>query len=506
MNENIYAVLERGFPENRDAPFLILPDGKRYAYRELEQETARYANLLVASGLQRGDRVAVQGDKSAAAIFFYLGCVRAGFAYVPIGPDYASEDVDYFLGNADAALFVCRPDFLEAAEKLAWCSAAKRIFTLGMDGTGSLAAAARLQPDTFTTSYCAADELAAIMYTSGTTGRSKGAMLSHRNLSSNALVLHAYWGFVAGDVILHMLPIYHTHGLFVATHCAMLNGSPLLFEPKFDAKRALLLMAQATIFMGVPPHYAALLGEAGLNLAACGHMRLFISGSAPLLPSTFKEFRRRTGHTILERYGMTEGGMLVSNPLHEERRCGTVGFPLPGTQARVVNQQGQAVDEDQIGHIQVKGPNLFGGYWRMPEKTREEFCVDGFFKTGDVGRVDAEGYLSIVGRFKDVINVDQQEVYPKEIETAIDLMPGVAESAVIGLPDQLTGSHITAIVARKGAGPHLSAEDITSTLKTSFAEFKVPKAVYFVDQLPRNGMGKVQKNVLREQYGSAQNP
>ena len=500
MNENIYAMLERGFPENRDAPFLILPDGKQYSYQEMEQETARYANLLVASGLQQGDRVAVQVDKSAAAICLYLGCVRAGFAYVPISPDCQRDDVEYFLCNADATLFVCRPGFLEADEKLTWSTAAKTVFTLGTDGSGSLIEAAHAQPGSFVTAHCGPDELAAIMYTSGTTGRSKGAMLSHRNLSSNALVLHAYWGFIAGDVILHMLPIYHTHGLFVATHCAMLNGSPLLFEPKFDTKRALQLMAQATVFMGVPPHYAALLNEAGLNLATCGHMRLFISGSAPLLPSTFKEFRRRTGHTILERYGMTEGGMLVSNPWKGERRCGTVGFPLPGTRARVVSEQGRPVDEDQIGHIQVKGPNLFSGYWRMPEKTREEFCIDGFFKTGDVGRVDAEGYLSIVGRFKDVITVGQQEVYPKEIETAIDLMPGVAESAVIGLPDPLTGAKITAVVARKVAGPHLSAEDITSALTTSFADFKVPKAVHFVDQLPRNGMGKVQKNVLRERY------
>ncbi|MDP3653409.1 MAG: AMP-binding protein [Rhodoferax sp.] len=500
MNENIYAILARGFPHNPDAPFLILPDGQRYSYQALEQETARYAHLLIASGLTQGDRVAVQVDKSAAAIFFYLGCVRAGLAYVPINPDCQSDDVDYFLNDADAAMFVCRPSFLESAKQLAWHSTASTVFTLGMDGNGSLAEAASTQPTTFTTAHCAADALAAIMYTSGTTGRPKGAMLSHRNLSSNALVLHAYWGFVPGDVILHMLPIYHTHGLFVATHCAMLNGSPLLFEPRFDAPRALQLMAQATVLMGVPPHYAALLDEPGLNLAACAHMRLFISGSAPLLASTFQEFRQRTGHAILERYGMTEGGMLVSNPLEGERRCGTVGFPLPGVQARVIDQQGRTLAANQIGHIQVKGPNLFTGYWRMPQKTRDEFTPDGFFKTGDVGRADAQGYLTIVGRFKDVIQVGEQEVYPKEIETAIDLLPGVVESAVIGLPDRLTGANVAAVVARKGAGPHLTAAEITSALKTSFADFKIPKAVYFVDQLPRNGMGKVQKNLLREHY------
>ncbi len=505
MNENIYAILARGFPQNADAPFLILPDDRRYSYRELEQETARYANLLMACGLKRGDRVAAQVDKSPAALFLYLGCVRAGLAYVPINPEYQSDDIEYFLNNADASVFVCRPDFLKNAKKLARNVGARKVFGLGIDGTGSLVEAATTLPDTFTTAECAADDLAAIMYTSGTTGRSKGVMLSHRNLSSNAMVLHAYWGFRSGDAILHMLPIYHTHGLFVATHCAMLNGSPMLFEPKFDAKRALHLMTQATVLMGVPPNFAALLNEPGLNLEACVHMRLFISGSAPLLPTTFEEFHRRTGHAILERYGMTEGGMLVSNPWEGARRCGTVGFPLPGTEARVIDGQDRPAPTDVIGHVQVKGSNLFSGYWRMPEKTQDEFTPDGFFKTGDVGRLDADGYLTIVGRFKDLITVGTQEVYPKEIETAIDVMPGVAESAVIGLANIENDMKVVAVVVRRLEGPRLTVDDITSALKNCFADFKIPRAVYFVDQLPRNSMGKVQKNVLRERYWGSEN-
>lgn len=503
MNENLYSILSTGFPSDGEAPFLILPDGTEHSYHKLEQETARYANLLISCGLKQGDRIAAQVDKSPAALYLYLGCVRAGLAYVPISPEYQSEDVAYFLSNAQASVFVCRPNFLETAKSLASASGVKVVFDLGMEDSGSLAAAAAQQRDTFATTQCAAGDLAAIMYTSGTTGRSKGAMLSHGNLSSNALVLHAYWGFRRGDVLLHMLPIYHTHGLFVATHCALLNGSPLLFEPRFNPKRALLLMKQATVLMGVPPNYVALLQEPDLNLDTCRHMRLFISGSAPLLPTTFEEFQRRTGHTILERYGMTEGGMLVSNPWEGTRRCATVGLPLPGTLARVVDGRGCPVAMGEVGHIQVKGPNLFSGYWRMPEKTRDEFTPDVFFKTGDVGRLDADGYLTIVGRFKDLITLGEQEIYPKEIESAIDILPGVVESAVIGLPDLENGTKVVAVVVRQPKSPSPSEKEIALALRGSFADFKIPKAVYFVDQLPRNGMGKVQKNLLRErQWGS----
>lgn len=500
MNDNIFSILARGFPQDAEAPFLILPDGKQYSYGGLDAATARYANLLLDCGLVPGDRVAVQADKSPDALFLYLGCVRAGLVYVPIMPGYGQDDVAYFLGDAEPGVFVCRPDFLATATKMGRAAGVRNVFDLGCDGTGSAAQAAAAQPSVIATAQRAATDLAAIMYTSGTTGRSKGAMLTHGNLSSNALVLHEYWGFRPGDVVLHMLPIYHTHGLFVATHCAMLNGSPMLFEPKFDAARALQLMAQATVFMGVPPCYTALLDQPDPTLAACATMRLFISGSAPLLSTTFEEFKRRTGHAILERYGMTEGGMLVSNPWEGERRCGTVGFPLPGTEARVVDGQDHLVRPGVIGHIRVKGPNLFSGYWRMPEKTREEFTSDGFFKTGDVGRLDADGYLTIVGRFKDLITVDGLEVYPKEIEAAIDTMSGVIESAVIGLPHPHAGAIIAAVVVRETHQSRPTAEDITTALTGQFDAFKIPQVIHFVDGLPRNGMGKVQKNLLRERY------
>lgn len=500
MSDNIYDILSRGFPLDPDAPFLLQVDGQCYSYGELDQETARYANVLAACGLRPGDRVAAQVDKSAQAVFLYLGCVRAGLAYVPINPECSDEDLDYFLNDSAASMFVCRPALKKRAQQLTWHNASRVVFDLDANGHGSLTDAANAQRSAFATVACAAEDLAAIMYTSGTTGRSKGAMLSHGNLSANALVLHTYWGFVAGDVILHMLPIYHTHGLFVAIHCALLNGSALLFEPRFDARRALRLMERATVFMGVPPHYAALLNESALDHTILARMRLFISGSAPLLASSFQEFRHRTGHTILERYGMTEGGMLVSNPLKEERRCGTVGLPLPGTRMRVVDGLGKPLAANHIGHVQVAGPNLFSGYWRMPEKTREEFTPDGFFKTGDVGRVDEQGYLTIIGRYKDVIHVGGQEVYPKEIETAIDRLPGVTESAVIGLPDATGGSRVAAVIARTPGQSTLTAAEVTSALQTVFAAFKIPKTVHFVDQLPRNGMGKVQKNLLRSNF------
>lgn len=500
MSDNIYDILSRGFPQDPDAPFLIQANGRNYSYRDLDQETARYAHVLTACGLKPGDRVAAQVDKSAQAVFLYLGCVRAGLAYVPINPEYQGEDIDYFLNDSDASVFVCRPQLQELAPQLTWHNASRVVFDLDANGEGSLAEAARSQRSSFATTSRAATDLAAIMYTSGTTGRSKGAMLSHGNLSSNALVLHAYWGFVPGDVILHMLPIYHTHGLFVAIHCALLNGSALLFEPRFDARRALHLMERATVFMGVPPHYAALLNEPALDQSVCAGMRLFISGSAPLLASTFQEFQHRTGHTILERYGMTEGGMLVSNPCKGERRCGTVGLPLPGTRMRVVNPLGQPMAPHCIGHIQMAGPNLFSGYWRMPEKTREEFTADGFFKTGDVGQLDEQGYLTIIGRYKDVIHVGDEEVYPKEIETAIDLLPGVTESAVIGLPDAAGGSSVAVVIACQPGQSALTAAEVGSALRKSFSEFKIPKIVRFVDQLPRNGMGKVQKNLLRSNF------
>lgn len=499
---NLYDLLASRFPAEGEAPCLILPDGRRLSYAELESQSARYGALLAEAGLKPGDRVAAQVEKSAEALLLYLGCLRAGCVFLPLNPAYTRGEVAYFLDDARPGLFVCTPERLEEAQELAWACRLPRVHDLGARGEGSLAAAAAQMPARFATVERADGDLASIVYTSGTTGRSKGAMLTHRNLAANALVLHKYWGFRPGDVLLHMLPTFHVHGLFVATHCALLNGSPMLFEPKFDAARALRLMQAATVFMGVPTYYTRLLQERGLTREAVAHMRLFISGSAPLLPETFAEFRERTGQSILERYGMTEGGMFTSNPIEGERRGGTVGFPLPGTEVRVVDDSDRPLPAGEIGHIQVRGENVFAGYWRMPEKTREEFTPEGYFRTGDLGRFDADGYLAIIGRDKDLIITGGLNVYPKEIEEAIDALPGVAESAVIGLPHSDFGEAVTAVVVRGKASATTSGEAIIAELKGRLAGFKVPKAVLFVDELPRNAMGKVQKNLLRQRFSA----
>jgi malonyl-CoA/methylmalonyl-CoA synthetase len=376
------------------------------------------------------------------------------------------------------------------------------VFTLGENRDGSLPERASHQPDTFATMERRADDLAAILYTSGTTGRSKGAMLTHDNLASNAKVLQEYWHWQPGDVLLHTLPLFHVHGLFVASHGALLNGSKMIFLPKFDSAEVIRHLPRATVFMGVPTYYVRLVADPAFDTTVCANMRLFVSGSAPLLLDTFNEFTRRTGHTILERYGMSETTMLVSNPYDGERIGGTVGLPLPGVSVRVVNGDGAACGVDEIGDIQVKGPNVFKGYWRMPEKTAEEFTPDGYFKTGDVGRFDAKGYLSIVGRSKDLIISGGYNVYPKEIESFIDELDGVVESAVIGVPHPDFGEAVTAVAVVK-PDASISEGDVIGTLKTKIANFKVPKRVFFVQELPRNTMGKVQKNVLRDLFKDA---
>jgi len=500
---NLYQFLKSHFPADPEAPCLMLPDGGTVSYGRLEKEAARYANFLAALGVEPGDRVAVQVRKTPEALFLYLGCLRAGAAYLPMNDAYQRREVEYFLGDATPRVFVCRPQARALADEAAAKTGVAHVLELDDQGGGSLPAAAAGHPDTFATVPRTGDDLAAILYTSGTTGRSKGAMLSHRNLAVNAQVLHQYWGFKPGDVLLHMLPIFHVHGLFVATHCLLLNGSPMLFEPRFDARRALELLPQATVFMGVPTYYTRLLAEPSFTRERCAHMRLFVSGSAPLLTDTFNEFKERTGHTILERYGMTEGGMFTSNPYAGERRAGTVGFPLPGVEIRIVDDQDQPVPWGDIGQILVKGENVFKGYWQMPEKTREEFTADGFFRTGDLGRQDADGYIIIVGRSKDLIITGGLNVYPKEIEELIDAMPGVVESAVFGVAHDDFGEAVTAAVVRQNneAGAALTEDGIIKAIKSSLANFKVPKRVHFVDDLPRNAMGKVQKKALREQFG-----
>jgi malonyl-CoA/methylmalonyl-CoA synthetase len=500
MNQNLYALFESRFPADRSQPLLWLDSGGSLTYAEAEAGSARFASLLSGLGLKPGDRVAVQVEKSPEALLLYLACLRAGFAYLPLNGAYQEGEIGYFLENAEPRAIVAQPKSLPWLEPLAARLGIRNVFSLDEEGGGTLSDAARNAAATFRTAERSGDDLAAILYTSGTTGRSKGAMLTHRNLASNALVLHRAWGFRPGDVLIHMLPLFHVHGLFVACHCVLANGSAMRFHAKFDASKALAEFATSTVFMGVPTFYARLLTQTRLDREACSGMRLFVSGSAPLLAETHVEFEQRTGHRILERYGMTETGMLTSNPLEGERRAGSVGPALPGTQVRVVDDDDTACAPGAIGHVQVRGANVFPGYWRLPDKNREEFTTDGYFRTGDMGSLAKDGYLSIVGRSKDLIITGGYNVYPKEIELALDELPGVRESAVVGVPHPDFGEAVTAVIVAGNTGKAPSEAEIIAALKSKLANFKVPKRIYFVDDLPRNAMGKVQKNVLRERF------
>ena len=518
-NQNLYALIESRMPRDLSADCLETADGIVYSYRDLDFGSARIAGWLAGLGLAADadgapPRIAVQVEKSPEAVMLYLAALRAGFAYVPLNTAYQAAEIEYFLNDVRPGVFVCTPQRLAQLGPLALQAGCAQVITLGEARDGSLLQAAAPFPDRFGTVRRAASDLAAILYTSGTTGRSKGAMLSHGNLSSNALVLDEFWGFreerEAGgrDVLLHALPIFHVHGLFVALHAALLAGASMIFHSKFEPRQVIAALPRATVFMGVPTFYTRLLAEQGLDRHACRHMRLFISGSAPLLAETFEAFRRRSGHTILERYGMSETVMLVSNPYFgtaRERIAGTVGMPLPGVDVRIVRDDGSACDRGEIGKVEVRGPNVFSGYWRMPEKTAEEFTADGWFRTGDVGCFGGErrlaNYLTLVGRSKDLIISGGYNVYPKEIEGYIDELPGVVESAVIGLPHPDFGEAVAAVVVgARDAAP--AAEAIVEKLRGQIANFKVPKRVWIVDELPRNAMGKVQKNLLRERYAA----
>jgi malonyl-CoA/methylmalonyl-CoA synthetase len=503
MNENIYSLFESRFPADRSRTFIETDTGKVFSYVDLDAYSARYASLLAQLGVTKGDRLAVQVEKSPEAIFLYLACARAGAAYLPLNTAYQRAEIEYFLGDAEPRVVVCRPEAAGWIGEIAARTKVAHVLTLDTQGGGTLVERSANQPKTFQTVTCVRDDLAAILYTSGTTGRSKGAMMTHWNLASNALTLHKTWGFVPGDVLLHALPIFHTHGLFVATNCMLLNASPILFLPKFDIEAILRLLPRATVFMGVPTFYVRLLAEKRFTREAAAHMRLFIAGSAPLLPDTFNSFRTRTGHTILERYGMTETGMLTSNPLNGDRIAGSCGQALPGVEARVADETGKILPTGEIGVIEVRGPNVFKGYWRMPDKTKAEFRPDGFFITGDVGHIDARGYVFISGRAKDLIISGGFNVYPKEIEEQIDQIDGVAESAVVGISHPDFGEGVIAVVQQRTGGKAPTADAIVQRLKGELANFKVPKRVYFVDELPRNAMGKVQKNVLRDRYKDA---
>jgi malonyl-CoA/methylmalonyl-CoA synthetase len=518
-NANLYAQLRAHFPQRLDDVAIETADAHgghdghpftplHYTWRDLERATAMLANLLDSLELPAGARIAVQTEKSVEALLLYLAVLRAGHVYLPLNSAYQAAEIEYFIGNAEPSVFVCTEANFARLSKIAFSAGTAHVFTLGTERTGSLLQRAAHQRDQHVPAVRRADELAAILYTSGTTGRSKGAMLSHGNLLSNALTLKQHWGWRTGpderDVLIHALPIFHVHGLFVASHGALLAGARMLWLGRFDARTVVSLLPRATVFMGVPTLYVRLLAEPTLTREACRNMRVFISGSAPLLLDTFEAFRERTGHTILERYGMSETIMLTSNPYEPaegERRGGTVGRPLPGVGLRVVDGDGQALPSGTVGAIEVRGPNVFAGYWRMPEKTRAEFSADGWFRTGDVGIVDDLGYVTIVGRSKDLIISGGYNVYPAEIESVCNALPGVAETAVVGVPHADFGEAVVAVVVPR-AGAVVDADAMTRALKAKIANFKVPKAIFVVPELPRNAMGKVQKNVLRERHAA----
>ena len=502
-NNNLFAALRAAFPKDLDTVAIETDNDLNYSWRDLDRATAMIANLLASLNLPAGARIAVQVEKSVEAVMLYLATLRAVYVFLPLNTAYQSAEIEYFIGNAEPAVVVCSSKNFGWVSKIAFKAGTQNVFTLDDDRTGSLLARAAHCSDQHEAAIRKEDDLAAILYTSGTTGRSKGAMLSHGNMLSNARVLKDYWGWKPGDVLIHALPIFHVHGLFVALHGALINGSKMIWMAKFDPQRLVKKLPEATVFMGVPTLYVRLLAEPGLNHEACRNMRLFLAGSAPLLIETFNEWQHRTGHTILERYGMSETAMLTSNPYRiepgRERRGGTVGFALPGVSLRVQADDGQNLPIGEIGGIQVQGPNIFKGYWRMPEKTKEEFTADGYFKTGDVGKIDADGYITIVGRSKDLIISGGYNVYPAEIEGYINDLPGVAESALVGVPHADFGEVGIAVVIAK-PGMSVAADQIVTALKSRLANFKIPKKCFVVTELPRNTMGKVQKNLLRDQY------
>ena len=495
MNANLFARMEAGYEPTAVA--VETAAGARLTYGDLFAMTARFANALRAHGVEPGDRVAVQVEKSAENLALYLATLRAGGVYLPLNTAYTPRELSYAFTDAEPKLIVCDPASDVAVAEVAGNVA---VATLDAAGGGSLAEAAADMPDAFDTIPLSDDDLAAILYTSGTTGQPKGAMLTHRNLVANALTLVTAWQLAIDDVLIHALPIYHTHGLFVAANTMLLAAGKMLLLSKFDADAVVAAMPRATVLMGVPTFYTRLLAHPGLTHEAASHMRLFTSGSAPLLAETHRAFAERTGHAILERYGLTETGMDTSNPYDGARIPGTVGLPLPGVDVRIADAEtGAVLPTGETGIVEVRGSNVFQGYWRMPDKTAAEFRPDGFFKTGDLGVIDGRGYLTIVGRAKDLIISGGLNVYPKEVEEAIDALPGVAESAVIGTPHADLGEGVVAVVVPAAAGATNEAA-ILAALVGELAGFKRPKRVIVVDELPRNVMGKVEKHVLRERF------
>jgi malonyl-CoA/methylmalonyl-CoA synthetase len=496
---NLFTTVSRGFPE-ASRVFIRTPAGATLTYGDVATTTGRMANALVAMGVEPGDRVAVQVGKSAESLMLYLACLRAGAAYLPLNPGYTGPELSYFLSDAEPRLFVCDPDAVDEADPIREAAGVTHLETLDPHGVGSILDKANDAGPEFADVARSDDDLAAILYTSGTTGRSKGAMLSHGNLASNARALMDYWRFDDTDVLLHALPIFHTHGLFVATNVSLMAGGSMIMLPRFDLDEIIRWLPESTSMMGVPTFYSRLLAHPDFTRELVGHIRLFTSGSAPLSAEVHREFSERTGHAILERYGMTETSMNTSNPYDGDRRAGTVGFPLPGVEIRIVDREtGEPLDRGEVGIIEIRGPNVFTGYWRMPDKTKEEFRDDGFFLSGDLGLIDDRGYVTLVGRDKDLVISGGYNVYPAEVENALDALAGIAESAVIGVPHADFGEAVTAVVATRG-GDAPTEEQIRDDLGRVLAGYKIPSRVLFMDALPRNAMGKIEKKVLRERF------
>lgn len=493
MNQNFYNLCRQQFDLQKR---FLVTETESFTYLDLDRCSAMRAHWLANAGLKPGDRVIVQVEKSAQNLFWYFACLRAGLIYLPLNTAYQPQELEYFTGNATPALIICDPDQRAIFESFATC----QIETL--NSLGEFSSSLPLAED-FHDVEVGADDIAAILYTSGTTGKPKGAMISHGNLFENAKTLTHVWQWQSDDIMLHALPVFHVHGLFVATHLPVLNSSTILFLNRFSAESVIEELPKASVYMGVPTHYTRLLQNPRFDQQNCVNMRLFTSGSAPLLKQTFDQMEAQTGHQIVERYGMTETGMNTSNPIEGERKPGTVGPALPGVEVRILDDDNQPVSIDLPGNLLVRGKNVFQGYWQMPEKTADEFTADGFFKTGDIAAIDGDGYISIVGRDKDMVISGGLNIYPKEIESIIDRIDGVLESAVIGTPHSDFGEAVTAVIVLENDGLEdntLEPDDIMTLLRPQLANFKLPKQIHFTDALPRNTMGKVQKNVLRDLY------
>ncbi len=496
---NFYSHFQTQFAAHADKELLCTGANESYRYSDIDRQSACLANFLANAGVNAGDRVSVQVEKSPQALCLYLACLRGGFVFHPLNPAFQAAELEYFLDNAEPAAVVCDPARESTVRALAAAAGVRHLYTLDAIGRGSLCEQSQGSSEDFLTVPRSKDDLAALLYSSGTTGVPKGIMLTHGNLLSNTQALVESWGFTEEDRLLHALPNFHVHGLFVAIGCVLSSGASMRWLAAYDAGQAIGYLPECTVMMGVPTYYTRLLAKDQFTADTCKNIRVFISGSAPLLEDTFVEFEARTGHRILERYGMTETNMNTSNPLHGIRKAGTVGLPLPGIEARITNDHGDLLPNNEIGNLQVRGPNVFIGYWKMPEKSAEDFTEDGFFNTGDQGRIDDDGYLSIVGRAKDMVITGGINVYPREVELFIDDLPGVRESAVIGVPHPDFGESVVAVLVKENDAM-INEDEVIKAAKENLADYKVPKRVVFVKELPRNAMGKIQKGCLRETY------